>query len=436
MNQAKENLRVYRIPYGDTAIPLRIPEGIAVRQAALRIKSEELSDPSHYLEEVCAAGPRGASLAEWVAGMHLAVLLEDATRALDYRPIFTALRPFLRSAKKITSIVSTGTHDPRHPGNETILSLLKEIWGEKDPLPYQAHVHDCRRADFLNLGVTQRGTPILANRLVEKADLFLVLSDMKNHYFAGYSNPLKHFLPGICAYESVEKNHSLALNPESTFGRHPWHPDPARRANPLAEDMLEVYQAVAANRPVLALVMVHHQKKLRWAVLEEIAAATRAGIEKVDEWMGATLLPADLLIVSPGNYPEDGTIYTAQRALELSRNGVKAGGSILFFAECRDGIGPASARENFLDWLVQPPRQVLERLQKQYVLYSHKAYKFAELMLKTRQIFVTTGLPKAELEKIHLIKAEDPQAIVDGLVRENPDLTVNIVTDGNKIALF
>ena len=48
---------------------------------------------------------------------------------------------------------------------------------------------------------------------------------MKTHYFAGYSNPIKNFVPGICAFETTEKNHSLALHPHSSFGLHPWHSD-------------------------------------------------------------------------------------------------------------------------------------------------------------------------------------------------------------------
>ena len=55
-------------------------------------------------------------------------------------------------------------------------------------------------------------------------DVFVTHSDMKNHYFAGYSNALKNFMPGICKYETIERNHALALKDNSTFGHHPLHP--------------------------------------------------------------------------------------------------------------------------------------------------------------------------------------------------------------------
>ena len=78
-----------------------------------------------------------------------------------------------------------------------------------------------------DVGRTSRGTQVLVNVLADEADVFLVVSDVKVHYFAGYSNPVKNFLPGISAFRTVEQNHSLALLEESTHGLHPWHPDPS-----------------------------------------------------------------------------------------------------------------------------------------------------------------------------------------------------------------
>ena len=79
---------------------------------------------------------------------------------------------------------------------------------------------------------------------------------MKNHYFAGYSNPIKNFVPGICNYSTAECNHALALRDESTFGQHPLHPDPRRRDNPLAKDMWEAYKIICAGRPVYVLATI------------------------------------------------------------------------------------------------------------------------------------------------------------------------------------
>ena len=106
---------------------------------------------------------------------------------------------------------------------------------------------------------------MLVNAFADEADVFLVVSDVKVHYFAGYSNPVKNFVPGISAFRTVEQNHSLALLDESTHGAHPWHPDPAPRNNPLADDQVEGMELIARGRPIYALVMISAGARLIWA---------------------------------------------------------------------------------------------------------------------------------------------------------------------------
>ena len=110
-------------------------------------------------------------------------------------------------------------------------------------------VHDCRAARFTDHGPTRRGTPVLISDVLDGAEVLLAAGDIRHHYFSGYSNPSKDILPGIAAFETIERNHSLSLEPESTFGRHPWHPLPARRTNPLAEDMIEAFDRAIGELP-------------------------------------------------------------------------------------------------------------------------------------------------------------------------------------------
>ena len=106
-------------------------------------------------------------------------------------------------------------------------------------------MHDCD-ADVLDKGRTTRGTAVQVHHRSETCDAFLKISDMKNRYFAGYSNAVKAFLPGISSFESELGNHRLALDDRSTFGVHPWHPDPAGRDNPLAAGMVEAMNVIIA----------------------------------------------------------------------------------------------------------------------------------------------------------------------------------------------
>ena len=199
--------------------------------------------------------------------------------------------------------------------------------------------------------------------------------------------------------------------------------------------MVEGFQRIVGDRPAYLLATIQKSNKILWAEYGELLAVTRRGIAQVDKMMSKTVQPSDLLIVSPGGYPNDESLYTAQRALELSKNALKPGGKILFLAECRNGIGPPSARENFYDLLARPLPEVFRILHEKYILYSHKAYKFARLIEQCSFLGMTSSLEKSVIENIHLQWVDDPVQWLNAELRENPQLTINLVNDGNKIAL-
>ena len=123
---------------------------------------------------------------------------------------------------------------------------------------------------------------------------------MKAHYFAGYSNALKDFLPGVCAFKTIEDNHSMALDPKSTFGRHPYHPNPERRDNPLADDMREGMEIISKGAKVFTLSIVTNNRELVWADAGEIEPVTAGGIDVLDEIASFKVTPVSHIIVSPG----------------------------------------------------------------------------------------------------------------------------------------
>ncbi len=154
-------------------------------------------------------------------------------------------------------------------------------------------------------------TRVRVNVLADEADVFLVVSDVKVHYFAGYSNPVKNFVPGISAFRTVEQNHSLALLDESTHGAHPWHPDPDRRNNPLAGDQVEGMQLIARGRPIYAPVMLSAGVRLIWARFGPVQDVSAESFRVTDEWNIRTVTPATRLVVSPGADPgrAGGTVH-------------------------------------------------------------------------------------------------------------------------------
>ena len=105
---------------------------------------------------------------------------------------------------------------------------------------------------------------------------------MKAHYFAGYSNVVKNFLPGVCGFPTIEANHSWALNPKSTFGIHPFHPDETRRDNPLADDMREAMEMIVKDSKIFLLALVTERRRLVWAGAGHHEPVTADGMMVVD----------------------------------------------------------------------------------------------------------------------------------------------------------
>lgn len=426
---------IYELKYGSGFISLQIPEEnvlhfINVKQIDAQRENRDVLQEA--LENPVAAPP----LQTIVEKRKVALFVEDATRDVAIEDILSVLVPHLKNAASITVIICSGTHDPHLPANRRIKDALQSAFAAQGIGNFKILVNESRNGEFDDYGTTAIGNRILVNRAVKETEVFLTLSDMKNHYFAGYSCAVKNFLPGICAYESTERNHALALLEEATFGQHPWHPDPHRRTNPVADDMVEAFHMIVGKRPAYALATIEKTHQILWAQFGDLKQVTQNGIVQVDRLMSQKVTPADLLIVSSGGYPNDESIYTAQRALELSKNAVKPGGKILFLAECRNGISPCSAKENFFDILAQPLPEVLKLPQKKYLLYSHKAYKFARLIQRVGVIGIYTELPGKDVETIHLKRVAEPVQFVRDALQENPQLTINLVNDGNKIALL
>ena len=118
---------------------------------------------------------------------------------------------------------------------------------------------------------------------------------------------------------------------------------------------------------------------------------------------------------------------------------MKPGGEVLLLAECRNGIGPPSARRNFFERLQAPLDEVLAGLESEYVLYSHKAWKFADYLSAVERVSLVSALPPDEVRSIHLepVTPEGVRAVLDRWKREaGPDDRVLAVDDASKLQLL
>jgi nickel-dependent lactate racemase len=418
--------------YGTGVVSLRVPDK-NVQEIIRPWQGEQTQDAVAGLAQA-VAGHAGAFLHD-VTGKRVCVLVDDGSRDEPLLDVLPHVCGVLRGAASVQFLICTGTHNADTPKNRQIRSEIEKACRDAGLNLTRVHAHDCKADEFRDVGSTSRGTRVLVNVLADEADVFLAVSDVKVHYFAGYSNPVKNFLPGISAFRTVEQNHSLALLEESTHGAHPWHPNPEQRNQPLAEDQVEGMQLIARSRPIYALVMISAGARLIWARFGPIEEVSAESFLVTDERNIRAVTPAARLVVAPGGLSNDEDLYTAQRALELTRAAVTDGGEVLFLAACPNGIGEPQTLANFYDRLTVPLEEVIQSIRQDYVLYSHKPYKFAVMIRRLRRIWMHSQVPDNLIEAAHLYPTHDPQAIVDGWLAEKPDTRIIFVDGANKVAL-
>jgi nickel-dependent lactate racemase len=384
-----------------------------------------------------AGTPGGEALAQDSRGRDVLFLIADSTRDEPHGDILDAGFSCLTDARSITVSITTGSHRADTPGNRRIVRDAHERAAARGLPEPRVVIHDCATATFTDHGTTSRGNRVLLSDILDGAQVFLVATDMKHHYFAGYSNALKDFLPGVASFETIERNHRLALEPDATFGQHPLHRDASRHSNPVAEDMLEAYRMSVGKRPSHALATVTVDRRIAWArigLLEEVSAEC---MDEVDRVASFSVEPTRHLVVSAGGAPQDDSLYLSQRGIELTRAAVADDAEILLLAECADGIADGeNAYRNFYVELTRPLDQVLDNIRDGYRLYQHKAYKFAELMTRVRAIHLHSALPAEEVRAAHLHPAPDPQALVDRWIRDDPSCTIAFFDEANRMCVL
>ena len=382
----------------------------------------------------------GAGLEDLVAGKKVCVTIEDYSRWEPHREIVSALSTRLGKARMVQYIVATGTHSPTDDRNLKIKSMIGDVAGDLD-LVFDVDINASREAKcFDYVGTTTRGTEVRANRKALNADIFITGSCMKPHYFAGYSAANKHFLPGVCAFDTIRVNHcGLIKDENSNYGRHPWHYDKGRRKNPLVSDMLEAMDLIVKGRPVYTLAAINEGNDVLWAQFGPIETVTRAGIKRADEIYSFTVQPVRHLVVSPGGSPYDEYMYTGIRAMELTLEAVQQDGEVLWLSECAGGIHSGATRqvvEDFHNAMKSDLNTLSERLDHPDVkFHTYKAYRFKRLSEKIK-IYGYSSLSNEILESVSIKPVNNPQKIIDTWLENDPDDRILFVDKANKLAVY
>ncbi|TXT58958.1 MAG: hypothetical protein BAJALOKI1v1_1510003 [Promethearchaeota archaeon] len=136
------------------------------------------------------------------------IVFEDISRPTKCEPICQEIVTQLSAAgiqdENITFIAAIGSHRPMNR-----FDLLKKIgksivdrFNIENHHPYQ---------NLVELGKSDRGTPIFVNKTYYDADVKIAISTVIPHPLAGFGGGAKIILPGISGIETLAANHKAAL---------------------------------------------------------------------------------------------------------------------------------------------------------------------------------------------------------------------------------
>ena len=402
------------VPYGkDGQMSAEISDDIAV--SFLEANDVEIRDEAEILKQAIENPINSKGFAEFLGdAKKVLVIVNDATRPTPTHRVLDVLFDDLKKTD-FNFIIATGAH--RAPSEEEYMQIFADHYpAVKDRII----VHDARKSeDMVFLGNSTNGTPMWVNKAGVEADKIIIISSVEPHYFAGYTGGRKSYLPGIAGFETIEKNHKLALAPEARAL--------ALEGNPVHEDMVDAIKTVKQEIFSIMTVLDKHHKVYATCA-GHINDSFYAAIDKANEVFCAPLEKKADIVVSVVKFPQDIDLYQAQKGIDNAKLALKEDGIMILVAKCRCGIGGKA----FADLLgsCDTPKAALDKIEQGYVLGYHKAAKMAEIGLWAEMWGVTDVEPDV-ISKLFIRPFSDLQTALDAaLEKKGKDADVLFLMDG------
>jgi nickel-dependent lactate racemase len=409
-------MRDVELPYGNGTQRLSIGEDKL--SAVVLPKGQAHSGHGSAIADALQSPVSAPNLSEFLApGKKVLVIVNDGTRPTPTPVVLDAIWPTLKQTD-YRFLVACGTH--KAPTPEEYRRIFGQLFQEAEA---RVSVHDSRSADLLLVGESKRGNQFRINPMFDAYERVLVVGSVEPHYFAGFTGGRKGFLPGISAYETIERNHRNALDPASQILR--------LDGNPVHEEMAEMEAVLKARKPdgIYTIQSITAGGTVRHAASGDITAAFRSLIPGALETFCSPIPRKTDLVVSAAVAPGDATLYQAQKAIEHAKPALEKGGTVVLVARCQDGIGPS----NFWDLLTSAPTPdgVIGKIGRGYKLGYHKAAKLAELVAAGGKVRMVSSIPKVTLAKGFIIGHASVQDAVDAAFAEDGCESCTVMPEGH-----
>ena len=335
------------------------------------------------------------------------IVVSDATRATGSAQIINLLvRRLIENGvppHNLAIIFATGIHRPVREQEKT--ELLTSFIAQR----IRTIDHNASDASqLMEVGTMASGTPIEVNRALKEFSKVILTGAVGFHYFAGFTGGRKSICPGLASARTIEATHMLALDFERG-GRRQGVGTGLLVGNAVSEECERVAAVIDPAFSINAIVNENDRvEKIfagNWRAAHRHACADYLANHslRISE-------KRDLVIVSCGGSPYDINMIQAHKALDMAAHACADGGTIVFLAECADGLG----RADFMKWFESTDSQALEsRLREAYEVNGQTAWS---LLTKAERfnVRIVTNLSDEQVRRMRMLPARSlDEAIAD-----------------------
>lgn len=394
------------LKYGHDKVALDIGEGFEILETPEQYRAltdieigEKLDSPidSSALEEIVSPGEK------------VLLVVPDATReAAAGQIVNLVVRRLIANGTApgdISIIFATGIHRKVTPQERE--SILTPFISQR----IKTLDHDGRDlAALVRLGETSSGIPIELNRALVEHDHVVLIGGVTFHYFAGFTGGRKSVCPGLASSRTVSATHKLAFDCE-TLSRRDGVDTGVLDGNAVHEAFMEAVRKLA---PPFAINTIVDDKGAcvelycgNWETSHRAACDAYAADHMIN-----VREQRDVVIASCGGYPFDINMIQAHKTLDAASRACKDGGTIVFLAECTDGLG----RDDFLKWFdAADIKDLARKLCEKYQVNGQTAWSLLE-KAERFDIKIVSSLPNDVAKKMRLtpIGAKDIAELTGG----------------------
>jgi len=315
-----------QLRYGQQMLAMRVPSEADILTT---------DEPMPQVERSCFMREFSAMLPAPIPAGTIAIVVADKTRLCDYPRVLPWLTELLiaRGAKpeQLRFYIAYGTH-ARQSDAESL-----EAYGPLYTRYPFLHHESVDRGQFVELGLTRRGTPIRIRQDLTEANLIITVGAISHHYFAGYGGGRKLLFPGLGEQEAIYLNHRLFLDPQTRTLSRACRPGQLE-GNPVADDLVEIHHRLPAYLSIHGMLNSHGQVvALRCG--NSYSHFLEACSEHDQSFRSKTQRRYALVLASAGGFPKDINFIQAHKAINNSAAFVRDGGHLIMLAQCPDGVG-------------------------------------------------------------------------------------------------